>query len=153
MYYLKDLALLGCHFIPEAIQHNFMGNTLISGTLFLSGKRYPAQAVHFRNGRPAKLYDISGASPEEAEGNLQRVTDYVEYCILHDVNGIHKVIRQRFFLSLVRNMTTFLSCFMLGYTFYQCLIGSFAADLMVFFIIMLALWILCQFVNSKTRQF
>ena len=94
-----------------------------------------------------------GDSPKKAENNLREIIEYVEYCIVHDVNGIRQNIRRRFLLTYLRILVSVISAFTLSYAIYQCILENFPMDLLIITAVIAVLGILCLYVNSITRRF
>jgi len=153
LYYLKDLSLIGCGFISKRIVKKKFGRTLIQGDFIINGKIYPAEVVHFSNGRPSLLRDILGVSAKETDSNLQAVVSYVEHCILHNTNGIASVIKQRLALSIIRTFTTAAIFFIFGKTIYKYIAFGYYYDKLPILAVMFLMCIVLLFLNRKTRSY
>lgn len=153
MYYLKDLSLIGCGFISKKVVKKVFGQTFLQGDFILNGKVYPAEVIHFRDGRPAMLTDISGKSKEDAEHNLSTVVSYVESCIANNTNGIGSAIRRRFALSIFRIIATALAILILGSSIHTFITVGYATNKLPVLAMMFLLYIVLLFVNRKTRSY
>ena len=153
MYYLKDLSLIGCGFISKKIVKKRFGQTFLQGDFILNGKFYPAEVVHFRDGRPAMLTDILGKSKEEADRNLSAVVSYVESCIANNTNGIGSAMRRRLALSIIRLLTSIMAFFIFGSSIHKFISIGYSADKLPILAIMFLLCIVLLFVNKKTRSY
>lgn len=153
MYYLKDLSLIGCGFISKKIVKKRFGQTFLQGDFILNGKLYPAEVIHFRDGRPAMLTDVLGESKEEAYHNLCTVVSYVESCIANNTNGIGSAIRRRLALSILRLITTTIVFFIFGSSIHKFVSIGYSVDGLAILAMMFLLCIVLLFVNRKTRSY
>lgn len=149
-YYLKDLYLVGCGFFVTGIKKESFTKSYITGELHFNGKVMPALAVTYKTGKPAKLIDVLGSTPEQAEDNIKKVTSYMSQCIAHNVNGIYSILKRRFFYHIIQRLTTFLVFITCVYSLYMTFLTGLNSTRFLTILLSFALELMCFIINQHT---
>lgn len=143
--YLKDLASLGCRFVPDGIHKMTKQKTYLTGQLYFNGHSYPVIVVSYKNRKPPKLKRI-------LPGNNKELKKYIRQCVSHNVNNIAGNIMGRCFQSFFRIMVSLLMFITLVYTIYYIEIYGISSKSITAVVLALLLVFICMIVNMAFKK-